>query len=81
MKGILGTKDKKWSLIWSWKGPERIKFFLSLFDHDKLCTNDKRAKWCNCVSLCDLCPSQNETNLHVLMDCTETRRILREIVT
>ncbi|PKI62799.1 hypothetical protein CRG98_016807 [Punica granatum] len=33
--------DRTWKLIWSWKGPERIRIFLWLPAHGKLLTNEQ----------------------------------------
>lgn len=71
----LGMVDRKWDVIWRWKGPERVKFFLWIVGHDRLCTNSRRAKWCACDPSCSVCQNQPETTTHVLRDCTEAKKV------
>ena len=37
-------EDRRWSTIWKWRGPERVKLFLWLAMHDKLLTNVERVR-------------------------------------
>lgn len=36
--------EVKWKTVWEWKGPERIKVFQWLVQHNALLTNTQRAK-------------------------------------
>ena len=67
--GILGRENKGWKVIWMWKGLERINFFLWMVGHERLCTNERRAKWSLCSPNCSICENSIENILHVLRDC------------
>ncbi|CAN1310611.1 Putative ribonuclease H protein At1g65750 [Linum perenne] len=60
-----------WSVVWRWKGPNRIRFFLWLAMQERLLTNQcrKRRHMTEDIS-CPLCPNEEETVGHVLRDCT-----------
>ncbi|KAJ9159056.1 hypothetical protein P3X46_024587 [Hevea brasiliensis] len=65
-----------WNLVWSWPGPQRVRSFLWLALHNRLLTNQERARrhLCN-VDTCDIRLGHVETVLHVLRDCTIARRV------
>lgn len=69
MKDRNGSMDVVWKMIWGWSGIKRIKFFLWLVAHGRLCTNDRRAIWSGCNPMCSLCSNQVESILHVLRYC------------
>lgn len=76
----LGVCDKSWLSIWNWKGLERIKFFLWLVKHNRLCTNCRRASWSNCNPNCDVCVDIVEDCIHVLRDCEIAKKVWEELL-
>ncbi|CAN1128972.1 Putative ribonuclease H protein At1g65750 [Linum perenne] len=62
--------EASWDLVWKWKGPARVQFFLWLVAHEKLLTNleRKRRLLCN-DSGCARCGQPEESVLHVVRDC------------
>ncbi|KAL4286488.1 hypothetical protein AHAS_Ahas19G0091200 [Arachis hypogaea] len=58
------------SLVWKWKGPERIRMFLWLVAHDAILTNAARKRrHMTSDNRCPRCSSNEESTLHVLHDC------------
>lgn len=66
-KTILSDDEKLWSLAWSWKGPQSIRFFIWLVLHDKLKTRFELSRRHLLVDdWCDRCGSTLENTIHVI---------------
>jgi ribonuclease HI len=61
--------DPNWSRIWKIAAPERVKTFLWLVLHNRLLTNDCKAKMGLGHAMCEYCHNNAETVIHVLRDC------------
>lgn len=65
-----------WKLIWRWNGPQRIRSFLWIVDHNRLLTNEHRVR---CIltnsDLCTACQGSIETPLHILLDYPNARNL------
>ncbi|KAJ7981919.1 Ribonuclease H protein [Quillaja saponaria] len=67
---IQDSMSRLWNLVWKWPGPQRIKTFLWLLVHNRIMTNEERARrGCAQTPSCGRCPAQNESILHCLRDC------------
>lgn len=81
---ITGTEqiptDRVYSLIWKWKGAERIRSFLWLAFLDRLPTNLMRQKWGGNNPYCVWCEGCVESTLHVLRECSFAKQIWRALV-
>ncbi|KAJ1401839.1 Reverse transcriptase zinc-binding domain [Sesbania bispinosa] len=63
-------QDSIWTIIWSWRGPHRIKCFLWLIVKGGLKTRAMLKYRKNCQhDLCPICSTHSESVLHVLRDC------------
>ncbi|CAN1824281.1 Putative ribonuclease H protein At1g65750 [Linum perenne] len=59
-----------WKNTWRWNGPNRVRHFLWLAGHDRLLTNDQRARrMLTSDPHCPICPGQIENTIHILRDC------------
>ncbi|CAN1841320.1 Putative ribonuclease H protein At1g65750 [Linum perenne] len=68
------TEEYLWKIVWRWKGPNRIKFFLWLATHNRLLTNlERKKRHMTDSDSCRLCPGLAEDGLHVLRDCNSAR--------
>ena len=73
-------ENGKWSYIWRWQGPERVKTFLLLAMHDRLLTNGERMyRRLSSHDRCSKCHSREDT-LHVLRDCPVAVHIWTSLV-
>ncbi|CAN1785793.1 Putative ribonuclease H protein At1g65750 [Linum perenne] len=62
--------EASWDLVWKWKGPCRIQFFLWLVAHEKLLTNlEWKRHHLSIDSCCPRCGNSEESVLHVIRDC------------
>ncbi|CAN1826391.1 Putative ribonuclease H protein At1g65750 [Linum perenne] len=60
-----------WKVLWSWKGPNRIRLFLWLAVKDKLLTNDGRVRrGLSQEAQCTRCNDGSETISHLLRNCS-----------
>ncbi|XP_072064218.1 uncharacterized protein [Arachis hypogaea] len=65
-----GIQNHIFKLIWRWKGPERIRYFLWLVAHDAILTNAERIRrHMSQNAACPICQHRDETTMHVLHDC------------
>ena len=63
-------EDSRWSAIWKWRGPKRVKMFLWLAIHDTLLTNVERVRRrLTDNDICEKCHQEKEITLHMLPDC------------
>lgn len=70
-----------WDLIWCWKGPHRIHTFLWLAAHERLLTNELRARRGLTTNHdCPHCIGSPETALHVFRDCTLARAMWTDLL-
>ncbi|CAN1779457.1 Putative ribonuclease H protein At1g65750 [Linum perenne] len=69
------TSDR-WSQVWSWRGPNRVRFFLWLAFQDKLLTNAQRLRRnLSSDATCSTCQDPNEDVLHIIRDCPAAREV------
>jgi hypothetical protein len=61
--------DPNWSRIWKLEVPERVKAFMWMVLHNRILTNDCKAKMGLGHAMCDYCHNTPETVIHVLRDC------------
>ncbi|CAN1746335.1 Putative ribonuclease H protein At1g65750 [Linum perenne] len=62
--------DSRWSKLWNWRGPHRIKLFLWLVYHERLLTNAERVRrHLSPDASCNRCGFMTESVNHVLRDC------------
>ncbi|CAN1786763.1 Putative ribonuclease H protein At1g65750 [Linum perenne] len=63
-------EQEKWTSVWKWVGPNRVRFFLWLAAKEKLLTNVARVRrGMTTVVACHRCAAPEEMVLHVLRDC------------
>ncbi|CAN1754320.1 Putative ribonuclease H protein At1g65750 [Linum perenne] len=64
----------RWSAVWKWEGPQRVRHFLWIVSNNKLLTNAERYRRhiTNCGD-CGVCLGTPESSLHVLRDCAASR--------
>ncbi|CAN1137716.1 Putative ribonuclease H protein At1g65750 [Linum perenne] len=75
------ANQKLWNLIWRWKGPNRVRFFLWLVAHNRILTNaERRRRHLSATDTCDRCNMGSEDVLHVLRDCNFAVKIWRGIL-
>jgi hypothetical protein len=75
------SSEPIWTLIWRWKGPERIKTFLWLTVHDNLMINGNRARrHLTNNPVCELCNLELESTSHALRGCLFAKRIWLQLV-
>lgn len=79
-KSFMGSRLGEVDSRWDWKGLERVKFFMWLVMHDRLCKNNRRASWCGCNPNCGLCVDSVETSLHVIRDCDIAKKLWLEFL-
>jgi ribonuclease HI len=61
--------DPNWSRIWKLSVPERVKTFMWLVLHNRILTNELKARMGLGHSMCTHCVNIEETVIHVLRDC------------
>ncbi|KAJ1379834.1 Reverse transcriptase zinc-binding domain [Sesbania bispinosa] len=65
------TNSTQWRHLWHWQGPVRAKYFLWLVVKGGLKTNLLRwERGCSDSSICPLCHIHEESDSHILRDCT-----------
>ncbi|CAN1754317.1 Putative ribonuclease H protein At1g65750 [Linum perenne] len=66
----------RWSAVWKWEGPQRVRHFLWIVSNNKLLTNAERYRRhiTNCGD-CGVCLGTPESSLHVLRDCAASREV------
>ncbi|MED6181435.1 hypothetical protein PIB30_118602 [Stylosanthes scabra] len=70
--------DRLFKLIWTWKGPERIRYFLGLTANDALLTNHNRMRrHMTHDPTCPRCGIGDKTTIHVLRDCPFAKLVWR----
>lgn len=72
--------SKVWDLLWALKVPERIRYFMWRFFHDRLMTNDNKSKCCLVYAVCKLCGYVRETGLHAIWDFPKTMQTWEKMV-
>ncbi|CAN1747938.1 Putative ribonuclease H protein At1g65750 [Linum perenne] len=66
----------RWSTVWKWEGPQRVRHFLWIVSNNKLLTNAERyRRHLSDCSDCGVCLATPETSLHVLRDCAVSREV------
>lgn len=74
-------KDTVWKLMWKWSGPQWVKTFLWLVNHDKILTNvERRRRHLYILSLCELCNLKYEASLHALRDCHAAAYVWKRLI-
>lgn len=69
-------KKLKWSKIWKFPGPHRVKHFLWLILKQKLLTNSERVrKGIKHDASCHSCGHSMEDAMHILRDCPFVKEI------
>lgn len=76
---VAGNVDP-WNVIWKAHVPQRVRVFLWLLWHDKLLTNSVRRRHMTNNEFCPLCCSGMETRIHMIRDCSFSRRIWESVV-
>lgn len=62
-------KEEKWDIVWSWEGPQRVRTFLWLTQHENLLANQQRVtRHLSDSMACTLCRDLVEFTIHVLRD-------------
>ncbi|CAN1262374.1 Putative ribonuclease H protein At1g65750 [Linum perenne] len=70
-----------WNKVWRWEGPQRIRQFLWTVAHNKLLTNEERARRHIAGSdECEICSGQPETIEHLLRCCIIARHVWGKIL-
>ncbi|CAN1771034.1 Putative ribonuclease H protein At1g65750 [Linum perenne] len=70
---------RKWKTIWSWPGPNKIRHFMWLVAHNRLMTNEERARrHLTSSSECGSCAGVVESIDHVLRGCFIAREVWRK---
>ncbi|CAN1746300.1 Putative ribonuclease H protein At1g65750 [Linum perenne] len=65
-----GDNGNNWSKIWKWEGPNKIRHFMWLLQHDKLMTNVERGRRRLTDNLiCQHCNGGEEDLNHVFREC------------
>ncbi|CAL1355748.1 unnamed protein product [Linum trigynum] len=63
-------QSKTWKEIWKLEVPERVRCFMWLVAHNRISSNEQRAKrHISVTSGCFRCENQVESTLHILRDC------------
>lgn len=73
---VMVAQDRIFQVLWSWKGPERIRCLLWKIAREALLTNVMHVR--RGLTLSDLCPvciSEPEDTLHVFRDCQRTKQV------
>ncbi|KHN24231.1 Putative ribonuclease H protein [Glycine soja] len=74
--GFSNDKDLLFNLIWSWKGPERMRILLWKIANEGLLTNKSRVTRAMAESSeCPRCHLQPESILHCLRDCFYAKQV------
>lgn len=74
-------KDNKWKLGWNLQVPQRVQTFLWLVMKNALLTNEQRAgRHIAPSAFCEVCVSEIETCLHVLLDYFEAILVWQELL-
>lgn len=69
------------SKVWQWNGPQQVRTFLWQAVHDRLLTNEARARrGMSSDSTCPYCLNQPETLMHVLRDCEFALQVWSHLV-
>ncbi|CAN1776652.1 Putative ribonuclease H protein At1g65750 [Linum perenne] len=59
-----------WKVLWGWKGPNRIRYFLLILGHGRLLTNAERVRrHMTADGRCIRCNHGSESASHILCDC------------
>ncbi|CAN1165449.1 Putative ribonuclease H protein At1g65750 [Linum perenne] len=71
----------RWSKIWKWDGPNKVRHFMWLVSHDKLMTNAERAKRrFTDVEECGFCNQGREDINHILRCCSFAQEVWRKLL-
>ncbi|XP_050229329.1 uncharacterized protein LOC126678474 [Mercurialis annua] len=74
-------EDRRWSFVWNWPGPERVRFFLWLVAHDRLLTNhERRRRHLTEEGMCPRCKIEDESICHLLRDCCFSKLIWNRVL-
>ena len=74
-------RDPIWLAIWKASVPQCIRFFLWLVGHDRIMSNNNRARRGLIADpSCQNYPGIDETTLHILRDCPLARVVLEKLV-
>ncbi|CAN1845039.1 Putative ribonuclease H protein At1g65750 [Linum perenne] len=64
------TDRENWRMLWNWKGPNRIRFFLWILGHDRLLSNAERLRrHLTSDGGCIRCAHGCESTSHIFRDC------------
>jgi hypothetical protein len=72
--------DPTWSKMWKLLVPERVKTFMWLIIHNRILTNEFKARMGLGNAVCSYCSSTAETMIHVLRDCSVAMEFWNNIV-
>jgi ribonuclease HI len=72
--------ETMWVNVWNLSVPERIKFFMWKVCHERILTNDVKARMRIDSGMCSFCASTVETCLHALRDCVRARPLWLSVV-
>ncbi|XP_061355054.1 formin-like protein 18 [Gastrolobium bilobum] len=64
-----GSEDWCWRKIWKWPGTLRMKILLWKLAYGRLPNKLWITSWSNGDSLCPICRSEDESIIHVFLDC------------
>ncbi|CAN1126818.1 Putative ribonuclease H protein At1g65750 [Linum perenne] len=70
------SSSDRWSSVWFWRGPNKVRFFLWLAFQEKLLTNAQRLRRnLSSDASCSHCLNPNEDVLHIIRDCPAARDV------
>lgn len=78
---VMNDNPVPWKDIWSPNVPERIRSLVWMMHHDGLKTN-KYLHWLQLRDpYCEECGGEEETILHVMRDCPQTKQVWLQLLT
>ncbi|RYR72069.1 hypothetical protein Ahy_A02g006258 [Arachis hypogaea] len=81
LRDTQATPNKIFQLVWTWKGPERVRTFLWLVIHNAILTNVERSRrHLTTDNACPRCRQHEESILHLLRDCSYARRVWQRLI-
>ncbi|KAL4338075.1 hypothetical protein AHAS_Ahas12G0173900 [Arachis hypogaea] len=75
LANINEPQNAVWAIIWGWKGPQKIKYFMWMVVHKKLMTAQRKARIFGASPYCHKCYRTEETQIHILRDFPSASRV------